>query len=507
LADQPVPDAVDSLGAKTVIGTAWLLGWRVITRSLGFISTLVLARVLVPADFGLLAMATTFAAVVDALSQLGLQDALVRRDRHDQGLFDAAFTLQAGRAAATSAIIAGAAPLAQWWFTEPRLGPVLLVLAAANLVAGLENVGISDFRRAMHFNKQFTLQLVPRLLQVSVTIPLAIITQSYWALLAGIFISKAARTVMTYVVHPYRPRLRLTGWRELAGFSFWTWAACAASLVWDRLDPFVLGPIFGSVVLGHYVIALELATLPISEIVVPAADALFAAFAAARRGGTSSAHHAPLVAGILVMCTAPLTITISCASADVVAALLGPKWIAAVSLVAILSWTCLLSPFSHVCSLVLRANGYVRRDFIGNVIASVVRLVVLLTAVNVTHRLDLIAVAVSICVLAESCGYLLLLRGTGRVQFGTLAGPMARMAVAMSTTVLLLYELGLAWQPTTRAAAPAFLHGLLTGMLVALVYGVVLMGQWLAAGRPDGPEARLIEMAERPMRRKQALLF
>ena len=52
-----------SLTRKTVIGTAWLLLWRVVTRSLGLVSTLVLARLLVPADFGLVAMATTFSAV------------------------------------------------------------------------------------------------------------------------------------------------------------------------------------------------------------------------------------------------------------------------------------------------------------------------------------------------------------------------------------------------------------------------------------------------------------
>ncbi len=186
-----------SLMRRTVIGASWLVAWRMVTRLLGLVSTLVLARVLVPADFGLVAMATTFAVAVEALSQLGLQDALVRHPEGER-LRDTAFTLQLGRAVATSLVVAVAAPGAAWWFAEPRLVPVLLILAATSLVSGAENIGIVAFRRDMRYDKQFLLLSGPRLLQVAVTIPLALWLHSYWALLAGIVVSRVARTVMTH---------------------------------------------------------------------------------------------------------------------------------------------------------------------------------------------------------------------------------------------------------------------------------------------------------------------
>jgi lipopolysaccharide exporter len=162
-----------SLVRLTAIGATWMVAWRMVTRILGLASTLILARVLVPADFGLLAMATTFAAAVEAFSQLGLQDALVRHPR-GEALMDTAFTLQVGRAILTSLLVALAAPAAAWWFEEPRLVPVLLILAVSSLVAGAENVGIVEFRREMRYDKQFILLSGPRLLQVAVTIPLAL---------------------------------------------------------------------------------------------------------------------------------------------------------------------------------------------------------------------------------------------------------------------------------------------------------------------------------------------
>ena len=68
-----------SIGNRTVISAGWLVAWRMVTRALGLISTLLLARILVPADFGLIAMATVFSTSVAAMSELGVSDALIRR--------------------------------------------------------------------------------------------------------------------------------------------------------------------------------------------------------------------------------------------------------------------------------------------------------------------------------------------------------------------------------------------------------------------------------------------
>lgn len=489
-----------SLVRRTAIGATWMVAWRMVTRILGLASTLILARVLVPADFGLLAMATTFAAVIEALSQLGLQDALVR---HPEGetLLDTGFTLQLGRAVATSLVVALAAPAAAWWFQEPRLTPVLLVLAASSLVAGAENIGIVEFRRELRFGRQFALLSGPRLLQVAVTIPLALALQSYWALLVGIVVARLARTAMTYVVHPYRPRLRLAGWRKLAGLSFWTWVTCLASVAWDRCDPFVLGPLVGPARLGVYLLALEVASLPASELVAPAAEALFAGFASAQRQGNSSVRLAPTVALALLMGVLPLIITISCGSGYVVAALLGPKWAEAQGLTAILAWQGTFSPVSYVVSVTLVANGLVRRNFIANVAASATKLAALVAAVSLTRRLDIVAGVTAGCVAVESVVFLWLLKGTGEVRLHDMAGGFLRAMLATAVTVLVLYQLGLAWQPVAMPGLPALAHCLLIGALTLVLFTTTLLAAWHAAGRPDGPEAMLVAMLGARLRR------
>ncbi len=484
----------ESLTRKTVIGTAWLLLWRVMTRSLGFVSTLVLARLLVPADFGLVAMATTFSAGIEALSQLGLQDALVRRREEGFDLHHTAFTLQLGRATATGIVIAAGAPTAAWWFSEPRLLPVILVLAGLTVLNGLENVGMAEYRRAMRFDAQFKVNLATRLTGFFTTIGCAVVWQSYWALMAGICVSSAMRVVMSYWMHPFRPRLQLLRWRQLAHFSFWTWATAAASLVWDRCDPFVLGPTFGPAKLGLYLLAMEIALLPVSELIAPAADALFSAFARAQKDGGSSLHHAPEAAGIILLAVAPLVLSVSAASGPVVEVMLGTKWVEAWPIVAVLAWTCMFSPYSFICSAALVANGHVRWNFLANVAASVVKLATLLVTVSLTSNPVIIGAVTAGCVAAESVMFLLLLRGTGAVHLQPALGGLGRVVAATGLAAGAVWWSDLGWGAGVGLLGQNLVRGFVVGGIGTGVFGLAVLLLWQVTGQPKGPERRLIQL-------------
>ncbi len=144
--------------ARTATGTGWIVGWRMATRLFG----LILVRLLVPGDFGLVALGTTFIVAVDALSTLGVEDALVREPAPTRAMYDTGFTLSALRGVITSAVIAvTAVPIASF-FADPRLADVLWALAAGTLIGGIGSIGVVDFRRDMAFEKEFLLQILPR---------------------------------------------------------------------------------------------------------------------------------------------------------------------------------------------------------------------------------------------------------------------------------------------------------------------------------------------------------
>jgi O-antigen/teichoic acid export membrane protein len=464
-----------------------MIAFRVFTRIAGLGSTLVLARLLVPADFGLLAMAATFSAAIEGLSVLGVPDALVRTQDRSRDLYDTAFTIQAGRAVLTGGIIALGAPWAAQWFAEPRLGPILLVLAGLSALAGFENIGIIEFRRNLRFNMEFRLLAVPRLLQIGTTILFAWALHSYWALLAGIAAVRLGRLAMTYVVHPYRPRLAIGRWRDLVGFTFWTWASTIVGLAWNRMDPFILGHLFSPTALAMYLLAAELALLPVSELLAPATDALFPGFAAAHAQGTDSLQAAPKVAVALAMVFAPMAIILSAAAGDVVKVLLGGQWQAAQPLMAILAAITVFSPIGYVGSTALVARGLVRSNFVPIAIMVLPKIVVTYLAAR-TGRLEIVAFCNLVLSVIECSVIAVVLRRAG-ARLAEAAKGMLRVLAVVGATVLLLYETGIGWQPGTRAVLAAFFHGLGIGAVVGSIYAALLALLWLASGRPAGPEA------------------
>lgn len=439
-------------------------------------------------------MATTLSYAVEALSQLGLPEALIRRREDGFELHHAAFTLQAARALVTGLMVAAAAPAAAWWFAEPRLVPVLLALSAITALNGFENVGLAEYRRAMRFDVQVRLQSITRLAGFVTTIGSALLGMGYWALLAGIAVSSVTRVAWSYRLHPFRPRLRLTRWRELVGFSAWTWATAVASLVWDRCDPFVLGPVVGPAKLGLYLLAMEIAYLPVTELVAPVADALFAAFARAQKDGVSSVHHAPQVASIVLLAVVPVVLSVSAASGPIVEVLLGPKWAAAWPVVAVLSWGCVFSPFSYICSMALVANRHLRRNFIANVAVSIIKLAVLLGAVALTDDLVTIGALTAACIATESVLFLLLLRGTGMVRLRPAVGGIARVVLAAGLAAAAIAVSGLSWHGGAGSVERNLLQGVAIGAMATSTVLAGVAALWLLAGRPQGAETRLVEL-------------
>ncbi|TZG24174.1 oligosaccharide flippase family protein [Sphingomonas montanisoli] len=506
-APEPLPEpeeaAVASLTGKTILGAVWMVGWRMTTRLVGLLSTLILARLLAPGDFGLVAMATVISSAIDAVSTMGLIDALVRHPRYEKKLLNAAFSLQLLRGIATAVVTMLLAWPASVWFNEPRLFLLMMPLALGSIISGLENIGIVEFRREMRFDMEFRLLAIPRLLQVVITIILAFTLRSYWTLVIGIVAGKLLRLIMTYVAHPYRPRFSLEGWRELIGFSFWTWLSGLASMVWDRVDPVVIGPAFGAAALGTYLLGMEIATLPITELVAPAAAALFAGVARARgRDGEVVNMSLPIVT-LLMLGIAPLTIGLSATSGYVVDVLLGSKWTAAQPLMAIFAFTCLFAPFSYVCTTILLASGRVRQNFEVVAMSAAVKVAVLSAATMYTKRPELIAVA-SVCTnFVEASLFVIQVRRLGDVGWGKARGGLLRIVLTGIVTVALLYLSGFAWRaPEAIGVLPALLTGGSIGIATLVVSAIVQLALWHIVGRPAGPEQRVIDLVSARLKRR-----
>lgn len=486
-----------SIMRQTISGAGWVVGWRMTTRLLGLISTLVLVRLLAPQDFGLVALAAGFWQAIDAMSSLGVEEALVRERAPDHALYDTGFTVNALRGAATAAIIlAGAWPFA-WFFGEPRLAPVLLALAFSAFLNGLENIAIVDFRRQMDFRKEFVLAVFPRFASIVVTILVAVLLRSHWALVIGILLSVTLRIVGGYVIHPYRPRLSLSRWSVISDFSFWSWAVSVAILLRDRIDVFVIGRMLGLEPVGIYSVAAEISALPTSELVAPLGRACFSAFAAARHSGDDVSTTYLRLLGSAALLGVPAGVGISLLADPIVHLAFGDRWLTAIPLIQLLGCTLTVSLLGTMSASFLNAHALLRQQVRVQLVALVVRLVVMV-ALTAVYGLAGAAVGASLAMVLENSWYTgLVLHRLGK-GWDQAMRQVWRPVVAASGMAILLSSLGWGWTSVSGDPGSLLVALAVGGAGGAAIYAALIAVLWLVSGRPDGAERDVLS-GLRPM--------
>ena len=480
-----------SILKKTVRGAGWTVAWRIATRMMGTVNTLILARLLLPADFGLVALATGFAQTLLALSSLGTAEAVIRAKSPSRALYDTAFTLNVLRGALTSiAIVLCAWPVAAF-FADERLAPVLVALAVCYFVSSCENIGTIEYFRDFAFDKEFKLKLLPRLAGVAATIAAGLIWRNHWALIAGIATSQMLGTAMSYAMHPYRPRFGLSAWSQLAHFSLWSWAIAVATMVRDRVDGFVVGRVLGMTQVGVYALGGDIATMATYELAAPVGRASFAGFAAeSRTGAETSASYLRILSSVTLV-VLPVGAGVSLVAGPMVALLFGAKWQAAADVVRVLGVAGIASALGTITGSLLTVHGVLRPTFFILLLSMVVRAA---GAVVLVHFLGLTgaALAQALAYLVENLGFLAVAFRRFGIRPADYLALTWRAALAAAVMAAVLTGTGLG----TDTVAPARSLALAIPAGVA-IYGVVLVGAWLASGRPRGAEADLLELARR----------
>lgn len=485
-----------SILARTARGAGWVIAWRMMTRVLGLGSTLVLVRLLSPEDFGLVALATAFALALDVCLSIGVEDQIIRSRNVRPALYDTAFTLNLMRCVIVSALMAATAWPAAQFFNEPRLFEVLLALAFSALISGATNIGIVDFRRELSFEKEFKLQLLPRLIGITVTLVGAWLLQSHWALVIGILVNRFGVIVMSHVMHPYRPRLSLEAWRELVGVSLWSWTISLAAVVRDRADSVILGRQLGPAALGVYTVAGEIAVLPTTEMVEPICRACMPGFAATLRTDDPRALELAYLRIIAIMglLTLPAGIGISLIAGPLVALAFGPTWLEAAPIIAILGIAFTVTLAGNISGAMLSARTALRTLLAITLGAGIARIILLLALVPAFGLLGG-AVAIAIAMVLEHFALVSSVLWMLRLSPLRLLRAILRPLLATAVMAMVLWGAGLGWTaPPASGAAATWM--LLTAIpLGAATYGVALLLSWLIAGRPAGAEGDLLAMA------------
>lgn len=316
-------------------GIVWMVGARLMDRAIGILSTLVLARLLVPGDFGLVAMATAIGGILDLLGAFSFELALIQNANATRRHYDTVWTFNVlFGLVCTVGMIALAIPAALFYH-EPRLTAVMYVLSISYFLAAFNNIGVVNFRKELQFKQEFILIFARRAITFAATISAALILKSYWALLIGMTIGRAVTLYMSYVMNAYRPKFSLSASRELFHFSKWMLINNGLIFLLHDGCTFIIGRLFGATELGIYSVSYEISNLPSTELVAPINRVTFPGFSKMADISEIRSSYLRLL-GMITLLILPVGVGIAAVSEPLVLAALGPKWIASVPLIAIL---------------------------------------------------------------------------------------------------------------------------------------------------------------------------
>jgi O-antigen/teichoic acid export membrane protein len=464
-------------------GSLWMIALRWAIRLIGLVSTIILARILSPRDFGIVAMAMIVVGMLEIFNQTGQLLVLIRLPNPTKAHYDTAWTVSAMIGVGIALSILLVAPFTVSYFHEPRAIAVMQCLALRALLGGVENVGTIDFRRDLNFGRFFVYNVYPKLISFVVTLVAAFLLRNYWALVLGILTGQFARVAMSYIMHPHRPRFTLSKVSEIWSFSIWAFVRNIGTYLQTQLDRIVVGGISGSPMMGRYAVASDVASSPSREINEPMVAVLYPVMSRLQHDKTALHDVFLRTLGWTAVICISTSVGVALVAEDMADLVLGPKW---AGIGPLMAW---LSIGAGIIGL--SSGAYSLFDALGvpHVGARMIwiRLVLLLVTVApvafVTHSLVAVAIV--------------------RAVASALFIPGLYLAVSRLTGITLMDYIGSLWRPLVSAAAMAAAVLLMNGAIVlpghvrlivdvALgsgVFAAASLALWTASGRPPGPEA------------------
>lgn len=488
------------VGARVAGGAAGYMAAMAASRGLGLLSLVVLARVLTPEDFGLMALAMVALGLVEAVANRQFDLGLIRLAEPTAEHFDTAFTIAAlWGLSAGAALFLLAEPLALF-FDTPALAATIAALAAIPVLEGLRNTYFVDFERRMQFRRVITLEVVARALGVASSVAMAFALRSHWALVAGLIATAAARLVLSYILERRRPRPGLARWREFLGFGGWLTAAGVVEYFNKRADAAFLGLFLGLRDVGVFRVGVEIATAATTYLARPLKRALLPGLASVAddaerlRRGYAKAQNAVL--GLML----PLSLGVSLAASEIVLLALGRQWADSAAVIAVLAPVQAIAMLTAGIQALVVVHGDTRALFMRNLFMAAVTIPALV--------LGLWAYGFAGALWAKMATTLFRTVVTMRLAARILGEPLwtpvvncrrSLISVAAMTAAVLGLESWLAAAPSSLASAAGLLaaKAVTGGAVYVLVHAVL----WLAAGRPSGFERSVIDIAGQVVRR------
>jgi len=484
-----------SIADRLVVGSLWVTLSRVIVNGLSTLSTIVLAWYLLPSDFGVVALATTMLVIATTITELSLNEALIRHEAPGESHFSAAWTLAATRGLILCLLFAAFAYPASLIYDEPRLFGVLLALSLSFLINGLANPRRIMLQRDLIFWQEFVLNVAQKIAGFIATVAIAMMYHSYWALVIGTLVTQATNVLTSYFVMPFRPRVTFAHMREFFSFSVWITAGQIVNTLNWRFDYLLIGKLLDGAALGYYSLGGQLAMTPTREATAPLTATIYPAFANVRHDPYRLAAAYQRTQALLTAVALPAGIGTAVIADPLVRLLLGERWLPVIFIIQALASVYALQTLGSLIQPLGMALGHTRTLFVRDTQMLLVRVPVITIGLVFWGLPGLILSRVLTGLFSALVNMIIVKRFINvsvteqlRANFRALAS-----SAVMAAGVLLADRyMGV---ETTQMALALQLAALIC--LGGVLYCGASLFLWLVMDRPNGPETEMGKIASK----------
>lgn len=312
---------------KILLSAIMLVGNGVVQKLIGLVSTIVLARILLPEDFAVVAIAYLVILLAEVFTNTGSEQFVLSRGTASKSLVNSAWTLDLMvKSAATILICILAYPVALF-YDKPELLAVILVLGVTPLLTGLMNPGLWRLKRQQKYKAFVIAMVISKVFGVILTISLAIMTKSYWALVIGQIFTTASASLISYFSCSYRPKLTTQTISTQLRFSSFMIGQEFFGYFKANIDSFFISKFYSNTIFGHFHIMKYIAVIPSLNLMIPLAEPLLVEMSKKQHDKETQGFKYTVTFIALAMIAIPISIFMYVNSLEIVAVLLGANWV------------------------------------------------------------------------------------------------------------------------------------------------------------------------------------
>jgi len=340
--------------------TRWIFAIRFGKRIIFLIQKLILARLLLPKDFGLFGIVLIAASTLGLLNITGFKSALIQKQGERNTHLNTAWTVLVIQGCFSAVLLFLLSGPISAFFGESRAINLIKVFSVCLLLNGFINIGTIYFAKELKFKKQFIFDMIEVLVDVIISISLAIVFCNVWALVAGAVIGKIARLISSFLLHEYRPTFKFDwlSFKELFVFGKWMWLSTFLSFLMLQGDNLFVGKILGATSLGLYIIAYSVGTFSKTAFGNVLISVLFPTYSKLQNNLMQLRKAYLKVTRSLTFLILPITVGIVILTSDFVKLALGDAWISTIPLIQILAVSSMLNVLTDHSKTLFRGKGF-----------------------------------------------------------------------------------------------------------------------------------------------------